>query len=125
MMSEEALSCLFGQSCNIQAFYVACLGSLDKYKVLNIACHASLAIFSLPTLLVAPHLQCSDLQHCLSRLTCNIQTSNIACRSSLAMFRPPTLLVTPLLQCSASQYCLSQPTCNVLLPISIALTPYF
>ncbi len=73
----------------------------------------SLAIFRPSTLLVAPHLQYSDLQHCLSYSTCNIHTSNIACRTSLAIFTPPILLVAPHLQYSDLQHCLSLPTCNI------------
>ena len=114
----SVLCCLFGQSCNIGGSYLSCLVSFDKYEVLNIACHTPLAIFSLPTLLVALHLQCSDLQHCLSHPTCNVQSSNIACRTPLAMFRLPTLLVTPHLQYSDFQHCLSHPTCNVQTHIS-------
>ena len=44
---SEALCCLFGQSCNIERRYVACLGRL--------------AIFEASMLLVMPHLQYSDL----------------------------------------------------------------
>ena len=72
-----ALCCLFGQSCNIRACYVACSGSLATYGVLcclfgqscnlrvcYVACLVSLAIFRPPTLLVMSHLQYSDLQFC-------------------------------------------------------------
>ncbi len=77
------LCCLFGESCNIQRSYLSCLSSLDKYNALNIASHSPHAIFTPPTLLVAPHLQYSVLQHCLSHPTCNIQSSNIASRTPL------------------------------------------
>ncbi|MGO1758489.1 MAG: hypothetical protein ACTHY0_02075, partial [Mammaliicoccus vitulinus] len=59
------LCCLFGQSCNLQAFYVACLVSLATYR------HSMLLVWSV--------LQLTSVLCCLFGQSCNIQAFYVAC----------------------------------------------